>query len=186
MARGFTLDRLDDLERVLVPLIGGDEARLLHPWLCHRHAAAVVHVERLSWQSDPARAADTAFAILVVAVAVTDDQGDIPWTRALVRLADNPELATELAQRWWGRMACAHVDDRERSAAVFAVSAYAVAASEGLLQLRGERSADDVIGWLLAADRHMHFENGLDLVVVIRAARLLQPLLERASAAPPR
>jgi hypothetical protein len=26
----------------------------------------------------------------------------------------------------------------------------------------------------------MHFENGLDLVLVVRAARLLQPLLERA------
>jgi hypothetical protein len=79
-------------------------------------------------------------------------------------------------------MARAHVDDRERSATVFAVGAYAVAACEGLLETTGERSADDVIGWLNRADRHMHFENGLDLVLVVRAARLLQPLLERARA----
>ena len=80
-------------------------------------------------------------------------------------------------------MARAHIDDRERSATVFAVSAYAVAACEGLLETTGERSADDVIGWLNRADRHMHFESGLDLVVVVRAARLLQPLLERARVA---
>jgi hypothetical protein len=101
----------------------------------------------------------------------------------LVRLVDSPRLASELAQRWWARMARAHVDDRERSATVFSVSAYAVGACVGLLEVAGERSADDVVGWLLRADRHAHFENGLDLVLVVRAARLLQPLLERARAA---
>ena len=186
VARAFTPERLDALERALVPLVGTDEARLLHPWLCHRHAAAVVRVERLPWQSEPARSAHLASAVLVVAVAVTDEQGDIPWSRALVQLVASPTLASAFAQTWWEHMARAHVCDDGRCDSVFAVSAYAVAASEGLLQLRGERSADDVIGWLLAADRHMHFENGLDLVVVIRAARLLQPLLERAGAAPPR
>jgi hypothetical protein len=183
IACGFTPERLDDLERALLPLVGQGEGRFFHPSLCHRHAPAVVRVERLPWATDPERAAESAHAILVAVVDTADDQGDIPWCRALVRLADNPELATELAQRWWGRMARAHVGDRERSATVFAVSAYAVAACEGLLQVRGERSADDVISWLLRADRHMHFENGLDLVLVVRAARLLQPLLERARVA---
>ena len=182
VAYGFTPERLDDLERALFPLVGHDEARFFHPWLGHRHAAAVLRVERLRWATDPAGAVDSAHAILVTAVDTADDQGDIPWSRALVRLADSPRLASELAQRWWGCMARAHVDDRERSATVFAVSAYAVAACEGLLETTGERSADDVIGWLLRADRHTHFENGLDLVLVVRAARLLQPLLERARA----
>jgi hypothetical protein len=115
-------------------------------------------------------------------MAVTDAQGDIPWCRALVRLVASPRLASAFAQAWWGHMARAHVGDEERSDTVFAVSAYAVAACEGLLSVRGERSAEDVIGWLLRADRHTHFENGLDLVLVVRAARLLQPLLERARA----
>jgi hypothetical protein len=174
--------QLDDLERALLPLVGQNEARFFHPWLRHRHAAAVERVERLLWAADPAGAADSAHAILVATVDTADDHGDIPWTRALVSLADSPRLASELAQRWWGRMARAHVDDRERSATVFAVSAYAVAACEGILQVRGERSAQDVISWLVSADRHTHFENGLDLVLVVRAARLLQPLLERARA----
>jgi hypothetical protein len=180
IAYGFTPERLDDLHSALLPLVGQDEARFLHPWLCHRHAAAVVRVERLPWVADPAGAATSAHAILVGAVDPTDDQGDIPWARALVRLADSPMLGSDLAQRWWGGMARAHVDDRERSATVFAVSAYAVAACEGLLEMAGERSAEDVLRWVLRADRHMHFENGLDLVLVVRAARLLQPLLERA------
>jgi hypothetical protein len=176
----FTPERLDGLERALLPLVRQDEARFLHPWLCHRHAATVLRVERLPWATDPAGAAHSAHAILVAAVDADDDQGDIPWTRALVRLADSPRLASEFAQGWWGRMARAHVDDRERSATVFAVSAYAVGACVGLLEVAGERSANDVVGWLNRADRHMHFENGLDLVLVVRAARLLQPLLERA------
>ena len=179
----FTPERLDGLERALLPLVGQDEARFLHPWLCHRHAATVLRVERLPWATDPARAVDSAYAILVGAVDADDEQGDIPWSRALVKLVDKPRLVSELAQRWWGRMARAHIDDRERSATVFAVSAYAVAACEGLLETMGERRADDVIGWLNRADRHMHFESGLDLVVVVRAARLLQPLLERARVA---
>jgi len=182
IAHGFTPERLDDLERVLLPLVGRDEAALLHPWLCRRHAAAVLRVDRLPWEADPAGAANSAHEILVATVDSDDDQGDIPWTRALVGLVDSPRLASELAQRWWGRMARAHVDDRERSATVFAVSAYAVGACVGLLEVAGERSANDVVGWLKRADRHMHFENGLDLVLVVRAARLLQPLLERARA----
>ena len=182
VAHGFTPERLDDIERALLPLVGQGEARFFHPWVCHRRAAVVVRVDHLPWVADPAGAANSAHAILVGAVDTTDDQGDIPWSRALVRLADRPTIASDLAQRWWGRMARAHVDDRERSATVFAVSAYAVAACEGLLETAGERSADDVIGWLNRADRHMQFENGLDLVLVVRAARLLQPLHERARA----
>jgi hypothetical protein len=65
------------------------------------------------------------------------------------------------------------------------VSAYAVAACELVLCVRGEPG--DVIPWVQAAARHTEGQPpGFDLIVILRAARLFAPILSRACSAPPR
>ncbi len=95
----------------------------------------------------------------------------------------SPEVASIFAHRWWRHLAIAHVDDNPRSGVAFTVAAYSVAACEGLLHVRGERGARDVMVWLQTAARHVEVEHGdgVDLALeILRAARLLHPVLERA------
>jgi len=183
VAWGFCGEQLDELERDVLPLVGVDLAPLLRPELADRHAAVVAWVHRLGW-SDPEAAADTAFKMLAAAVPASDDDGDVPFAMTLAWI-DSPSLASSFAHRWWHRMAVAHIDDTPRSGVAFTVSAYAVAACEGLLYVQGERTEHDVLAWLQTAARHVEIQHrgGIDLVLVLRAARLLQPVLERASAA---
>lgn len=183
MAWGFCGDRLDELERVLVPLIGEDVAPLLRARLAARHALVAAEVDALAW-NDPEAAADAAFDLLAAAVPASDDDGDVPFAMALARI-QSPGLASSFARRWWHRLAIAHCDDVPRSGIAFTTAAYAVAACEGVLLVRGERHERDVIGWLHTAARHIEVEHGrgVDLVLVLRAARLCQRLLERACVA---
>jgi hypothetical protein len=183
VAWGFCGEQLDELERDVLPLVGVDLAPLFRPRLADRHTAVVARVHRLGWD-DPTTVADTAFDILAAAVPASDDDGDVPFAIALSRI-DAASLASSFAHRWWHRMAVAHIDDTPRSGVAFTVSAYAVAACEGLLYVQGERTEHDVLAWLQTAARHVEIEHrgGIDLVLVLRAARLLQPVLERASAA---
>jgi hypothetical protein len=184
VARDFTGGRLDELERDVLPLIGEEVAPLLRPQLRARHLAVVVLLEALP--SDDPAAAEAAFGILVAGVSASDDDGDVPFTIGLQRI-ESASLASSFAHRWWHRLAIAHCDDTPRSGIAFTTAAYAVAACEGLAQVQSERSERDVLVWLNTAARHIEIEHGdgVDLALVLRAARLLQPLLERASLAPP-
>jgi hypothetical protein len=182
VAWGFCGERLDELDRAVRPLIGEDVAPLLQPQVQARHLAVVAEVEALPW--DDPTTIDTAFNILAAAVPASDDDGDVPFAITL-GLFESPSLASSFALRWWHRLAIAHVDDVPRSGIAFTVAAYAVAACEGLLCVLGERHERDVIVWLHTAARHIEVEpgGGIDLVLVLRAARLLQPVLVRACVA---
>jgi hypothetical protein len=182
VARGFCVEQLDELERIVVPLVDREVVPLLRPQLAGRHEAVVARVHRLDW-NDPA-APGTAFDILAAIVPASDDDGDVPFTLTLARI-ERPDVASSFAHRWWHRLAVAHIDDTPRSGIAFTVAAYAVAACEGLLYVQGQRQELDVLVWLQKAARHIEVEHGrgVDLVLVLRAARLLQPLLERASLA---
>jgi hypothetical protein len=140
----------------------------------------VARVHRFDW-NDPA-APDTAFDILATVVPTSDDDGDVPFAMMLARI-ERPAVASSFARRWWHRLAIAHVDDTPRSGIAFTTAAYAVAACEGLLCAQDERSERDILLWLQTAARHIEVEHGggIDLVLVLRAARLLQPVLERAA-----
>jgi len=180
VARGFCGEQLDELEHVLVPLVDREVVPLLRPQLAGRHEAVVARVHRLDW-NDPA-APDTAFDILATVVPASDDDGDVPFAMMLARI-ERPAVASSFARRWWHRLAIAHVDDTPRSGVAFTTAAYAVAACEGLLCAQGERSERDILLWLQTAARHIEVEHGggVDLVLVLRAARLLQRVLERAA-----
>lgn len=179
VAWGFCGERLDEIERAVRPLIGEDVAYLLHPQIQARHLAVVAAVER----RDPTEF-DAAFDLLAAAVLASDDDGDVPFATTLARI-ESPSLASSFARRWWHRLAIAHCDDVPRSGVAFTVAAYAAAACEGVLLVQGERHERDVLLWLQTAARHVEVEHGrgVDLVLVLRAARLLRPVLERACVA---
>jgi hypothetical protein len=181
IAWGFCGGRLDELEQAVLPLVDEEVAPLLRPQLADRHAAVVARVHRLAW--DNPAAADTAFGLLTVAVPASDDDGDVPFAMTLATI-EVPALASAFARRWWHRLAIAHCDDVPRSGVAFTTAAYAVAACEGVLLVHGQRHERDVLGWLYTAARHVEVEHGsgVDLALLLRAVRLLQPLLERACA----
>jgi hypothetical protein len=179
VAWGFCGERLDELECAVRPLIGQDVAPLLHPQIQARHLAIVAEVERLAC-GDPTEL-DAAFDLLAAAVPASDDDGDVPFAMTLARI-ESPSLASSFASRWWHRLAIAHCDDVPRSGIAFTVAAYAAAACEGVLLVHGERHERDVLVWLQTAARHIEVEHGrgVDLVLVLRAARLLRRVIERA------
>jgi len=181
VARSFSGVQLDDAERALLPFIGVAEACLLRPRLMH--PAVVAQVERLPWRDHPSASADAAFEALVAAVPASAPEGDVPFGLTL-SMIDNAQLASSFARRWCNHLGRAHCDETPRSTIAFAVSAYAVAACEGLLYIQCERSAGDVLAWVQAAARHVEDEHAehraFDVVVVLRAARLLEPILLRA------
>ena len=188
VASQFTLERLDEMERVLVPLVG-PEASVMRPQVPARHAALVAQIEGLPWRTNPAGATDAACTVLVATIDVTDREGDVPWGRALVRLADHPRIASKLARAWWGHWAGVHLDTlRPVAMDVLAMAAYAMAVTDGLLLIDREARAYDVFVWAETAAKLTEFERrvGLDLVLVVRAARLFQPLLKQTRRARPR
>jgi hypothetical protein len=188
VAESFTPQRLDDIERVVIPLVG-PEAGVMRPQVRERHAELVARIEDLAWRTDPAGASDAASPLLIDAVPVTDREGDVPWSRALVRLADHPRIASKLARSWWGHWTGVHLDTlRPVALDVLAVAAYAMAVTDGLLLIEREARAYDVFVWAETASKLTEFERrlGLDLVLVVRAARLFQPFLARARQARPR
>lgn len=187
VAADLTEERLSEMERAIVSLsIASDnEARLrrrLRPEIHERHAAVVGRVAELPWASDPTTAAGAALAMLVAAVDPGDVDGDAAWSRAaVVKLVDVPEVGVRLSRDWFASVAGARYEERAVSGCVEATAAYAVAAFEAVLG----HERDAILWGILASQRTALDEPRSNSVASFtRAARLLQPLLERARRAP--
>jgi hypothetical protein len=170
----LTPERLDEIEELLIRLLGPDEARLLRPVLPEHCAAVLAELERLPWQLDPSAAADAAFELLVGVVDPADDEGDVVWAAAVAKLAENPRVGSKLARRWFGHLHRARGEDRPVSASVEGVAAYSVVAYEIILGRDHE-----VARWMQTAAIVTEGEDrpGLSLAVFVRGVRLLQALL---------
>lgn len=188
VAESFTPERVDEMERVLLPLVGPSEAAVMRPKIAG-YAELVAQLDSLPWPTAAAEAADAASTILVESLEVTDRGADIPWASALRNVADRPRLASKLARSWWAHWAGVHLDTlRPVAVDVLAVAAYAMAVTDGLLLIERERRTYDVFVWAETAAKLTAFERrvGLDLVLVVRSARLFAPLLACARMARPR
>ena len=177
----FVPDAWDDVERVLLPLLDAEEARLLRPHARPAHLAVITEIDGLPWQGDPPAAADAAHGLLLSAVDPADDEGDVPWAHALTQLPTSPTVGSQLGRRWFTYLYSLRFDDRRVSEVQEAVAALSIAAHERLLGHQHE-----AVWWARTAALMTDYEDGrpmLGLVVFVRAARLLGPLVR---AGPPR
>ena len=170
----------DEVERVLLPLLDARQARLLRPHARPAHLGVITRIDELPWQDDPPAAADAAHGLLLSAVDPADDEGDVPWAHALVRLQESPTVGSQLGRRWFTHLYSLRFDDHRVSEVQEAVACYSVAAHERLLGRH-----DEATRWLRTAALMTDYEDRpmLGLVVFVRAARLLGPLVR---AGPPR
>ena len=183
LARDFTGDQLDELERTISPLMGEPETRLMRLRLSDDHSRVIAQLDVLPWLSEPEAAADAALTTLIASVDPAADDADLPWALTALRLLTTPKAGTQFARRWFISLHHARFEDRAVSVVLDAIAAYTVAGYEALLG--PTREYEEEI-WLETAvlvtegwDRP-----GLSLAVLVRAARLLQPLMERARLAP--
>ncbi len=170
----------DDVERVLLPVLDARQARLLRPHARPAYLALITEIDGLPWQGDPPAAADAACRLLVSAVDPADDEGDVPWAHALVWLVEMPRVGSRLGRRWFTTLYRVRFEDHRVSEVQEAVACYSVAAHERLLGRH-----DEATRWLRTAALMTDYEDRpmLGLVVFVRAARLLGPLVR---AGPPR
>jgi hypothetical protein len=167
-------EQLDAIERSLVPLLRDDEVRLLRPLPREDHAEIITSIEQLPWLADPNAAAGDAYSLLVEHVDPRDDDADVPWCLAIVKLAACPQLGSRLARRWFVHLFRARLEDRPVSVVGESTAALAVAACEGLL-----RRPYEVARWMrTSAVVAEHDERtALGVALYVRGSRLLEPLL---------
>jgi len=166
------------MEVSLLGILGPDEERLLRPRLRERHISLVAQLDQLPWFDDPMKSADVAVDILSAAVDPADDEGDVPWVVTALKLIEAPREGTRFGRVWFRQLLHARVEDLPVSPIVEAVASYTVAAFEVLLGRDHETWL-----WSQTAASMTDFEGrpGLSLAMHVRAARLLQPVLERAA-----
>ena len=168
-------EHLDDIEQCLGSILGSEELALLHPKLAPQHEVVAILMEEFPWQEQPMIAAERAYTLLSNSVCPSDEHGDVPWCRALTRLHDS-HAGRWLARSWFAIHHGARYEEGPVSAVVEAASAYSVALFE---MLNGNKY--EVGPWLTYAAKLTMDEGrlGLDLTVLVRALRLLRPVLER-------
>ena len=176
----FVPDAWDDVERVLLPVLDARQARLIRPRVRPADHGVITEIDGLPWQGDPPAAADAAHGLLLSAVDPADDEGDVPWAHALVSLVETPRIGSQLGRRWYTTLYSLRFEDHRVSEVQEAVAAYSIAAHERLLGHEHEAA-----WWARTAALMTDYEGRpmLGLVVFVRAARLLGPLVR---AGPPR
>jgi hypothetical protein len=164
-------------EDALRPLLEPEIARLMSPRLRAEHAPVIGIIERLGWGVEPLGVvADEALNILATATASrgplipSDHDSDVPWVRALGRMAHARAIGSKVARHWFVHLERLITDDVPVSEVSQAVAAYTVARFEDDLG-----SEHEVWWWTQMAATQTEGDErvGLGLVTAVRAAKLL-------------
>jgi hypothetical protein len=174
----FSPELLNEIEISLVSILAREERHLLHPVLRERHVALVFHLDQLPWHEDPGKSAEVAVDILAASIDPADDEGDVAWVMVALKLLESPRIGSRFGRSWFVRLLRARAEDLAVSPCVEAIASYLIAAYEMLL-----RREHEVWIWVQTAASMTDFEErpGLSLAMHVRAARLVQPVLQRAT-----